>query len=71
MCDSHVGVGDMGMMDREYMIRKKSENSLPCFPLKIQGFEFLSLLLVVCISPIKERDCVFGACLRISGSVCV
>lgn len=26
VCDSHVGVGvvgDMGMMDREYMIRKK------------------------------------------------
>ena len=59
MCDSHVG--DMGMMDREYMIRKESENSLPCFPLKIQGFEFFSLLLIVCISPIKrERLCVWG-----------
>ena len=25
VCDSHVGVGDMGMMDREYMIRKKDQ----------------------------------------------
>ena len=35
----------MGMMDREYMIRKESENSLPCFPLKIQGFEFFFFIV--------------------------
>ena len=52
MCDSHVGVGDMGMMDREYMIRKKKVRiHCPCFPLKIQGFEFFSLLLVVASVP--------------------
>ena len=61
MCDSHVGVGDMGMMDREYMIRKESENSLPCFPLKIQGFEFFFFIVGrLHQSHKRERLCVWG-----------